>query len=185
MRLSSGEAFKGSGFASLPSGTVLGGRLRDHHYRLRYRRDADAAFLNEEAIKAYEKAVATVFNLTELTAKQSEYRDEMEVISQMMQQCIRENATVALDQTEYQERFNALSIRFESAKEKYTAVAAQISDKQSRKAQMDDFLKFLKAQDGKLTEFSDSLWLGLLDYAIIYADGRMTFTFKNGAAIDG
>lgn len=139
----------------------------------------------KEAIKAYEKAVATVFNLTELTAKQSEYRDEMEVISQMMQQCIRENATVALDQTEYQERFNALSIRFESAKEKYTAVAAQISDKQSRKAQMDDFLKFLKAQDGKLTEFSDSLWLGLLDYAIIYADGRMTFTFKNGAAIDG
>lgn len=84
----------------------------------------------KEAIKAYEKAVATVFNLTELTAKQSEYRDEMEVISQMMQQCIRENATVALDQTEYQERFNALSIRFESAKEKYTAVAAQISDKQ-------------------------------------------------------
>lgn len=139
----------------------------------------------KEAIKAYEKAVATVFNLTELTAKQTEYRDEMEVVSQMMQQCIRENATVALDQTEYQERFNSLSSRFESAKEKYTAVTAQISDKQSRKAQMDDFLKLLKAQDGKLTDFSDSLWLGLLDYVTIYADGRMTFTFKNGATIDG
>ena len=34
----------------------------------------------KEAIKAYEKAVATVFNLTELTAKQSEYRYEMDVI---------------------------------------------------------------------------------------------------------
>lgn len=50
---------------------------------------------------------------------------------------------------------------------------------------MDDFLKLLKAQDGKLTEFSDSIWLGLLDYATIYADGRMTFTFKNRAIIDG
>lgn len=139
----------------------------------------------KKAIKAYEDAVATVFNLTKRTAKQTEYRDEMEVVSQMMQQCIQKNATVARDQTEYQERFNALSSRFEAAKEKYAAVTAQISDKQSRKVQMDDLLKLLKAQDGKLTEFSDNLWLGLLDYATIYADGRMTFIFKNGTTIDG
>lgn len=41
---------------------------------------------------------------------------------------------------------------------------------------MEDFLKLLKAQDEQLAEFSDSLWLGLLGYTTIYADGRMTFT---------
>ncbi|WP_418539660.1 hypothetical protein [Massilistercora timonensis] len=139
----------------------------------------------KKAIKAFEEAQATVFDTTELTAKQNEYRSEMEVVSQMMQRCIRENATIALDQTEYQKRFDSLNSRFEAAKEKYETTTRQLSDKQSRKAQMKDFLKLLKAQDGKLTEFSDSLWLGLLDYATIYADGRMTFTFKNGDTIDG
>ena len=52
-------------------------------------------------------------------------------------------------------------------------------------AQMEDFLKLLKSQDGDLTTFSNGLWLGLLDYATVYTDGRMTFTFKNGATIDG
>lgn len=103
----------------------------------------------------------------------------------MVQQTIYENAHVALDQTEYQKRFDSLNSRFEAAKEKYETTTRQLSDKQFRKAQMKDFLKLLKAQDGKLTEFSDSLWLGLLDYATIYADGRMTFTFKNGDTIDG
>lgn len=137
------------------------------------------------AIKAFEKEQAAVFDLTELTAKQTELRSEMEVVSEMIQQCIQENATVALDQTEYQERFEALSNRFETAKKAYGEATKAISDKQSRKAQMEDFLKLLKAQDGELTEFSESLWVGLLDYATVYADGRMTFTFKNGATIDG
>ena len=139
----------------------------------------------KKAIKAFKEAQATIFDTTELTAKQNEYRSEMEVVSQMMQRCIRENATIALDQTEYQKRFDSLNSRFEAAKEKYETTTRQLSDKQSRKAQMEDFLKLLKAQDGKLTEFSDSLWLGLLDYATIYADGRMTFTFKNRDTIDG
>lgn len=125
------------------------------------------------------------------STKQPEMRTDAEreeligVISQMMQQCIRENATVALDQTDYNQRFEALSSRFETAKKAYNKVTETISDKQSRMAQMEDFLKLLKAQDGELTTFSDSLWLGLLDYATVYADGRMAFTFKNGASIGG
>ena len=49
----------------------------------------------KKAIKAFEEAQATVFDTTELTAKQNEYRSEMEVVSQMMQRCIRENATIS------------------------------------------------------------------------------------------
>lgn len=50
---------------------------------------------------------------------------------------------------------------------------------------MEDFLKLLKTQDSKFATFSDSLWPGLLVYTTVYADGGMTFTFKNEATIDG
>ena len=31
----------------------------------------------------------------------------------------------------------------------------------------------------------EGLWTGLLDYATAYADGRLTFTFKNGSTFEG
>ena len=31
----------------------------------------------------------------------------------------------------------------------------------------------------------EGLWTGLLDYATVYADGRLTFTFKNGSTFEG
>ena len=49
---------------------------------------------------------------------------------------------------------------------------------------MEDFLRILKQQDGEITAFSEKLWCGLLDYATTYADGRLTFTFKNGSTFE-
>lgn len=80
----------------------------------------------KDAIRAFEKAKAAVFDLTELTARQTELRNEMEVVSQMIQQCIRENATVTLDQADYNQRFEALSRRFEAAKKSYNEVTETI-----------------------------------------------------------
>ena len=46
-------------------------------------------------------------------------------------------------------------------------------------------LRILKQQDGEITAFNEKLWCGLLDYATAYADGRLTFTFKNGSTFEG
>ena len=139
----------------------------------------------KKAIRSYEQALGTVFDLTDLLAEQANLSSEMQIVSQMMQDCIRQNATVALDQAEYQKRFDALNQRFEAAKAKHENITRQINDKQARKAEMEDALKLLKKQDGEVTELREGLWSGLLDYATIYADGRMTFTFKVGVTIDG
>ena len=42
-----------------------------------------------------------------------------------------------------------------------------------------------KQQNGEVTAFNEKLWCGLLDYATAYADGRLTFTFKNGSSFEG
>ena len=109
----------------------------------------------------------------------------MEVLNGMIQQMIRQNATVAQDQTEYNQRFDSLSQKFKEAEAKKDAVAQQISDIRDRRGTMEDFLRILKQQDGEVTTFSEKLWCGLLDYATAYADGRLTFTFKNGSTFEG
>jgi hypothetical protein len=107
------------------------------------------------------------------------------VLNGMIQQMIRQNAMVAQDQNEYNQRFDALSQKFKEAEAKKDAVAQQISDIRDRRGTMEDFLRILKQQDGEVTVFSEKLWCGLLDYATAYADGRLTFTFKNGSTFEG
>ena len=81
--------------------------------------------------------------------------------------------------------FESLSQKFKEAEEKKDAVSRQISDIRDRRDTMEDFLRILKQQDGEVTAFSEKLWCGLLDYATAYADGRLTFTFKNGSTFEG
>ena len=126
----------------------------------------------DAAIAAYEIGMAKALDTTELEAQQQELLSEMEVLNGMIQQMIRQNAAVAQDQTEYNQRFDALSQKFKAAEAKKDAVAQQISDIRDRRGTMEDFLRILKQQDGEVTAFSEKLWCGLLDYATAYADGR-------------
>ncbi|MBR4742665.1 MAG: recombinase family protein [Oscillospiraceae bacterium] len=139
----------------------------------------------DAAIVAYEQGMALTLDTTALEAQQQELLSEMEVLNGMIQQMIRQNATVAQDQTEYKQRFDSLSQKFKDTEVKKDAVAQQISDILDRRGTMEDFLRILKQQDGEVTAFSEKLWCGLLDFATSYADGRLTFTFKNGSTFEG
>ena len=139
----------------------------------------------DAAIAAYEQGMALTLDTTELEAQQQELLGEMEVLNGMLQQMIRQNATVAQDQTEYNQRFDSISEKFKEAEAKKDAIAEQISDIRDRRGTMEDFLRILKQQDGEVTAFSEKLWCGLLDFATAYADGRLTFTFKNGSTFEG
>ena len=139
----------------------------------------------DAAIAAYEQGMALTLDTTELEAQQQELLDEMEMLNSTIQQMIRQNAAVAQDQADYNRRFDSLSQKFKDAEAKKDAVAQQISDIFDRRGTMEDFLNILKKQDGELTEFSEKLWCGLLDYATAYADGRLLFTFKNGSTFEG
>ena len=139
----------------------------------------------DAAISAYEQGMAQTLDTTELEAQQQELLSEMEVLNGMIQQLIRQNASVAQDQTEYKQRFDSLSQKFKDAEAKKDAVAQRISDILDRRGTMEDFLHILKQQDGEVSALSEKLWCGLLDYATAYADGRLTFTFKNGSTFEG
>ena len=134
---------------------------------------------------SYELGMALTLDTTELETQQQELLSEMEVLNGMIKQMIQQNATAAQDQTEYNQRFESISEKFKEAEAKKDAVANQISDIRDRRGTMEDFLRILKQQDGEVTTFSEKLWCGLLDYATAYADGRLTFTFKNGSTFEG
>lgn len=126
---------------------------------------------------------ALLFDTTELEAEQAQLLEEMQVISNIVQQAIQENTRTALNQTEYQKCYDSLVQRFDRAKSQLKVVTAEIQEKQTASANMGTFLSAFEQMPNALTEFSLESWHSMVDFATVYNADDIRFTFKNGQKI--
>ena len=138
----------------------------------------------DRLIKAFDTIKSTAFDTSDLDAEKKALEQEMVVVSEMMQQSIYENARVALDQTEYQKRYDGLTERFGKAKARLEEVTAVISDKATRQATIEDFLRGLQSLDGLVTEFDPMLWVSLVDFITVRSKDDVRVTFKDGTEVN-
>ena len=137
----------------------------------------------DEVIANCREMVALLFKTDELEAEQATLLEETQLISDMVQQTIHENAHVALDQTEYQKRYDNLTQRFETAKQCLETVMAELDRMQTQRADIEAFLETFETLPDTLTEFKLENWHSLVDYATVYSTDDIRFTFKHGQEI--
>ena len=137
----------------------------------------------EELIENTKLMMATVGNTTELEKNQSLLRNEMNVILEMTQTVINENARIAIGQKEYQEKYDSLVTRYEETKQEYDEVTTAISGKQSQAEDFKNFIVVIGRTHGLCTEFNEGLWSSLIDFVTVYSEEDVRFTFKNGMEI--
>lgn len=128
--------------------------------------------------------LALAFDLTPLQTQETALIEEVQMLADAVEKCIYENAHVALDQTEYQKRYDGLVHRYDEAKAKLDAITKQIADKKVRRGTIEEFLKVLREQDGLVTDFQTNLWCGLVDFMTVYSADDVRITFKNGTEIN-
>ena len=136
----------------------------------------------DSIITALTASLDTAFDTTDLKAEQAELESEIAVVSDLIEKCIYENAHVALDQTEYQKRYDGLTARFDTAKARYEVLDEAIRSKQSRRAKIEAFLEAL-AKAELVDKFETTLWCGLVDYVTVHSKDDVRFAFKNGQEI--
>ena len=107
---------------------------------------------------------------------------EITVTAGLIEECIRENAHIALDQAEYQKRYEALSARYDAAKARQEELTQEISARQARRQQIELFLTGLQAHE-TLTVFRDEDWLAMVDHLTVRSATDVTMTFKDGTEI--
>ena len=97
--------------------------------------------------------------------------------------CTSVNARIALDQTEYQKKYDGLAGRFNRAKERLSEVGQAITERQAKREKIGRFVSCLEKLDGPLTAFKEDDWYSLVEYATVYSREDIWFTFKNGMEI--
>lgn len=137
----------------------------------------------DEIIANFNAIKDEYFDTASLETEQAQLQDEMNVVAELIQQCINENARVALDQAEYQLRYNGLVERFDKAKERLETVSNAIMEKQAQREQTERFLSDLERQSGMLTQFDEDLWYSLIKYVTVFNKEDIRFTFKDGTEV--
>ena len=100
----------------------------------------------------------------------------------MIESCIRENAHFAIDQDDYQTRYNQLAQRYDSIKSRYAHVTSQIQEKTSRRHCIEMHLRQLRERD-LLTEFREEDWMTMADHMVVYSKDDIRVIFKDGTEI--
>ena len=137
----------------------------------------------EDIIAGMLETADSIYDTSALEAESAHLLGEMNVLADMMQAAINENARVALDQTEYQKKYDELADRYAEVREKRDTANARISGMLSAKKAAQQFLATLRTLDQPMAEFSPELWGTLLDHATVYATDDVRFTFRNGIEI--
>ncbi len=137
----------------------------------------------KQILADYAAIKTMLFGTENLEKQKAELRQEMDVVSGMIQDAINENARVALNQEDFKRRYESLAKRFDETKAKYDSVCTDIDGRRIRQATVEQFLTDLKKRDELLTEFDAELWHSLVDFATVYDAEDIRVTFKNGKEV--
>ena len=124
--------------------------------------------------------------LTDNTAIDSECEEilrEMDVVAGLIRCCVEENATLAVDQTDYQARYANYVNRYESLKNRYAQLQLQREEREAEAIRIGGFMFELRELEELPIVFDEMLWNELVDHVTVYADERLVFRFKDGSEI--
>ena len=136
----------------------------------------------EQFIAIYEQVLSRSLDTTALDSELSDLEAEINIAAELIEECIKENAHVALDQAEYQKRYDGLVARFDKAKARHTEVTDLIAERTARRHQIETYLKELRSRE-PLTEFRETDWLAMVDYITVYSKDDIRVTLKDGTEI--
>jgi regulator of replication initiation timing len=137
----------------------------------------------DEIIANFEILETTAFNTDELEDRKINLQTELQETADSIQNIINENAHTALDQEEYQRRYDNHVEKFDATKAELETVTEQIKDKITRHKNLGIFLDELQKQNGLISEFDTCLWNSMVDCVTVYRDDNIQFVFKNGNII--
>lgn len=126
------------------------------------------------------KAMSKALDTKELEEQINRLTQEREAVELLVEKCIDDNARNPQDQGEYAKRYNALVEQHAEIIDSIEEVRTEVNRRIGAIQETDAFIEEIKKAPRLIKEFDEMLWQTLVDYAQVYADGKITIVFKNG-----
>ena len=107
----------------------------------------------------------------------------MEVIGGLVDKMIKENTRTAQDQVEFNRRYEELTNQYEADKNALDNTLEKRAFKQAQQIKMKSYLEEIKKADNYLPEWSNDIWMLMVEKAIVNRDKTITFKFTSGTEV--
>lgn len=132
-----------------------------------------------EILQGYEAIIKALTDTSKLDKESAKFQSEMDIVTEMLRKCVEENAHSALNQEEYEERYNVLAERYESVRRGIERINEKRLEKSVKKENILEFIKELEAKESLITEFDEEVWKGTVENVVVNSDEKITFVFKD------
>ena len=122
---------------------------------------------------------------TEALEKERRLLDEqLGIDAKAVNDLIAQNARVAQNQKEYNERYDALVSRYEETERRRDGVAEQINQIMIRRRKLERFIEAVSALPTLYTEFDAGQWAGLVESMTVYDKDRIVWKLTRGMEME-
>lgn len=111
----------------------------------------------DEVIESARLVQQTLCDTTALAEERAKLQQELAVLVEMTEKCIRENVRIAQNQEAYQKHYEGLVARYDAAKARFDEVTEVISAKEAQSEQLAVFERTLKNRTEPVAEFDERL----------------------------
>nr|WP_157885387.1 hypothetical protein [Ndongobacter massiliensis] len=105
------------------------------------------------------------------------------MVAEMISRIVNENATRALDQEDYQKRYDMQVSRYESLQAEFEETQSAIEDKNHRSSILSGYMFSIFDSDILPIKFSNTLWMSTVDTVTVNSDSTLLYHFKDGSEI--
>ena len=137
----------------------------------------------DDLIAEYKQSIRHLTDHAALDLEAKKQGEEVEIVTELIQKCVAENATTMQDQEAYLENYKGLKERYEAAAQRLKQIEDQRAERKTHRQKMLEFIRMLEHTDGLLTEFDEGLWNATVEAVVVQVDGSMVFRWKNGTEI--
>ena len=127
--------------------------------------------------------IETICDCTELNAEIETLNEELKVVSELVSQCVNENARKKQSQEAYAKKYNGLVRRYEKAEKRLKVAVAERKERINKEREMQVFIEALNNKQGSIDAFDEELWITLVEKVEVSHDKKCVVFFKNGVKV--
>lgn len=136
-----------------------------------------------QIIKDCEEWRRVLIDFTSLDEEIARQTEEAEIVAELVKAAVKENASTALSQEVYIQKYETLTRRYEAAAAELDRLQGIRALKVQQDKQMALFIRTLKKQPDRMEAWDDTIWTVMVEKAIVHKDNSITFHFYNGTEI--
>ena len=122
-------------------------------------------------------------NTAELDAEKEALQVEMGIVSELIRQVASQNANAALDQAEYNRKYDSLTEHFHKAADRVKEIDVECARRKGQRREIETFRDAILANGQPVKVFSTELWNATIDRMTVNLDGSVKMAFRNGIEI--